>query len=312
MISDIKALEGEMGSTKKESSGYEGEINNLRNESSEVLQLSEKDYAMKDYHDKVGLLELGKEAGSDAIMVKVDLPFPKEGFASKDELRDAIRKVVEEDGRFMIYTAKGGKNKGRGILVMNCVCSGQSRNRRKDKNNVVRVGSTIKTGCPFRIKGMQYAGADRPWKVSSITNHHNHEFSNLSLHHRKRKLTEKECEEAKQQHDNGVAPRFIVANFKSKDASKNVIARDVSNAVAKKKRDILGGRTPIQALYDDMLKSGKIRFRMLMNKDGKVTHLVIIPPDSEELVRRYTRVVLVDSTYKTNRFKMPLFHGVNY
>ena len=42
--------------------------------------------------------------------------------------------------------------------------------------------------------------------------------------------------------------------------------------------------------------------------DGNVTHLFFASPASIELWKHYPKVLLMDCTYKTNRFNMPLLN----
>lgn len=71
----------------------------------------------------------------------------------------------------------------------------------------------------------------------------------------------------------------------------------------------LNGLPPMDALINELDKNG-LSYSIARNSEQKVTHLFFAFPDSVKLARRYNTVVIFDSTYKTNKFKMPLFQMV--
>ena len=81
------------------------------------------------------------------------------------------------------------------------------------------------------------------------------------------------------------------------------------NTQQKIRNKALGGRTPIQALIDELTTKGYVHNVKLC--DGNhVTHLFVAHPKAIQLVREYHRVLLMDCTYKTNAFNMPLLNIV--
>ncbi|CAG8666746.1 18842_t:CDS:2, partial [Racocetra persica] len=69
------------------------------------------------------------------------------------------------------------------------------------------------------------------------------------------------------------------------------------------------GRTPIQALLDELVEEN-IEYYYQYDQDRNLTHLFFAYPKSIILTKTYNSVLLMDCTYKTNKFKMPLFHVV--
>jgi hypothetical protein len=69
----------------------------------------------------------------------------------------------------------------------------------------------------------------------------------------------------------------------------------------------LEGRRPIEALLDS-IREKKEFYKVQRDLHGRVTHLFFSPNEGAEMARRFYGVVLIDCTYKTNRFKMPLLH----
>ncbi|CAG8843707.1 6295_t:CDS:2, partial [Racocetra persica] len=84
---------------------------------------------------------------------------------------------------------------------------------------------------------------------------------------------------------------------------------DIYNARAQLRQQNLAGRTPIQALVDE-LQEGNFLYEYKCDNAGSVTHLFFAHNESISLTRQYSTVILMDCTYKTNRFKMPLLNIV--
>lgn len=65
----------------------------------------------------------------------------------------------------------------------------------------------------------------------------------------------------------------------------------------------------MNALLDEFENSGFLN-KYKTDEDGKVTHLFFAASRCIELAKENFKVVLIDSTYKTNRYRMPLLHVV--
>ena len=103
----------------------------------------------------------------------------------------------------------------------------------------------------------------------------------------------------------GVAPRQILAALRSEHPSALVTAKTVYNAKAQQRREVLAGRSPIQALLDK-LKESNYQHTVECNANGNVQRLFFAHLDSITLAWRYSSVLLMDCIYKMNRFHMPL------
>jgi hypothetical protein len=81
--------------------------------------------------------------------------------------------------------------------------------------------------------------------------------------------------------------------------------KDIYNARQWIRSSNLNGRTPTQALVAEMSSDDYI-WNAPSGLDGHVTHLFFAPRQLLELYKTYPEVLLIDCTYKTNRFHMPL------
>ena len=84
---------------------------------------------------------------------------------------------------------------------------------------------------------------------------------------------------------------------------------DIYNLNASFKREQRHGLSANDALIQH-LKDKQIHFKINTTPENRTRHLFIAYPQSIQLARANQDVVLVDNTYKTNKFDMPLLHMV--
>jgi hypothetical protein len=72
----------------------------------------------------------------------------------------------------------------------------------------------------------------------------------------------------------------------------------------------LNGLSPTQALLTRLGENPDYRYHFHVYEDGNLARLLVFERGSVEILRSNFEVLLVDSTYKTNRFNMPLFNIV--
>ena len=82
---------------------------------------------------------------------------------------------------------------------------------------------------------------------------------------------------------------------------------DIYNLNASFRREQLYGLSANDALLQYLKEKG-IHFTIQVTPQNQTKHLFIAYPDSIRLAETNQDVVLVDSTYKTNKFDMPLLH----
>ena len=219
-------------------------------------------------------------------------------FPSKKELIDEAEKWAANN-QFFLFKASSDKKR----VVLKCVKGGVYSNTR-NSDEFIRKSSTIKTNCPFLVKGREQSNGE--WKLIITNNTHNHlPFQNLSAHPQGRKLYEDQIQSVLKLNSALVKPNQII-NLIGLQKCTN---RDIYNVIAADKRKKLDGKTPIQYLLEH-LSSSDIFSRPMYDDTGHLKHLFFAFPESIKLTRRFGDVILADSTYKTNKFKLPLLHFV--
>ncbi|MBW0592494.1 hypothetical protein O181_132209 [Austropuccinia psidii MF-1] len=142
--------------------------------------------------------------------------------------------------------------------------------------------------------------------------HSHHATENIMAHPSFRKLNEQEKSQISQMFESLLMPRKIQAQLCSqRDSDRPVILQDISNQVKKIKKDKLKGRRPIDALIDTF-KQGNFVWASARDSEGHITSLFFTHPLAIKLFHGFPHVILMDCTYKTNKYKMPLFNIVGF
>ncbi|KAM4061452.1 MULE transposase [Hirsutella rhossiliensis] len=183
-----------------------------------------------------------------------------------------------------------------------------------------RKTSTQKTNCEFRVIVRKANGSASKsthpggWVVapSSLGEAHNHEFTPAITHSRYRaEVIQRHHEHITHLYNCGLRPFLIASHLRGLSHEDpdlaGITGQHVRNAIASYRLQELTGRTPIQFLYDQ-LNTSDFFFRDTRDQEGRLTGLFISPRSGIELWRQYANILLLDCTYKTNRFNMPLLN----
>ena len=231
---------------------------------------------------------------------KVNHTLEQNLFPSKDALVNAAQAWAAENSFFL---SKVSSDKER--VVLKCVKRGEYRRCNKRHCVNQRQSSTIKTNCPFLVKGRKQSSGE--WKFILTNNVHNHlPMDNNIGHPQGRRLDKTQIDAIIQLNESLVRPNQIVAMAGVKGKSK---LRDIYNIIATDKRKKLDGRTPIQYLMEHLLTTNCFS-RPMYETSGHLKHLFFAFPESIKMTKRFSGVIIADSTYKTNKFKLPLLHFV--
>jgi hypothetical protein len=174
-----------------------------------------------------------------------------------------------------------------------------------------RKTSTRRIGCTFRLYGYVHSRgsqADGRWRIKVNNLEHSHELDgNLIAHPAARTITAEQRITICNQLDEGIPPRQIINLIKKSDPTLLIIPRDLYNLRIAFLREQLAGRTPVRYLQDQ-LHTHQWKFAYQQDKEGHITFFMFAHPESIRYANRYNRVFILDCTYKTNRYSMPLLH----
>ena len=242
---------------------------------------------------------------------------PSEGLsAATDTLLIA---QIQEHARLEGYAVvkQRSKNSRAGVLDkvwLRCTRGGKIRvpTGQKRKHESSRLND-----CPFQCVLKLDKGSNE-WLLAVKDASHNHDPSKQVAQtvHRKAALTSSVQETIMTQTNGRAAPNDIIHSLhQGLDEEDPVFKhRDIYNLKAAMRRQKLGPLSPIQALIRSLHASdGDWYVKFLKDQKDRVTHLFFSRKSCHETLKENWEVLIMDCTYKTNRYRLPLLiiYGVN-
>ncbi|BBN09862.1 hypothetical protein Mp_4g23330 [Marchantia polymorpha subsp. ruderalis] len=149
------------------------------------------------------------------------------------------------------------------------------------------------------------------WRLELENGEHNHPAAtDISAYPAARRLKGDEQQTIWEISDAGADPKVILATVRQRNPKCELIVKDIYNHKAQLRNVNLNGRTPLEKLLDDMQSDGVLHVYE-RDAEGRITRLFFALPLCVALAREFYHVLLMDATYKTNKFKMPLLHAVS-
>lgn len=147
------------------------------------------------------------------------------------------------------------------------------------------------------------------WILTVENPSHNH-LPTLAGSHpalRKLALTEKVVDVIKRQSRINIAPAKIITSLRLDTDEENPMFKpqDIYNAKTDLKRRQLGSFTPVQALMHQLDRKDWT-YNYDKNNADQIIRLFFSKGSSEKILKTNSEVLIIDCTYKTNRYKMPL------
>jgi hypothetical protein len=233
-----------------------------------------------------------------------DIPPPLDSlYASFEEAFDALKSHGKENGYgFLRQRAWPHNSDIKTRYYYHCDCSRNYQSKATTLSTKTRT-----TGCPFRLVIFKNKNDDQ-WKLEVKEKHHNHPRSlNPSAHNVYRKRTSAQKDTIESMTHAGVRPMQIMAAVQKEDPDTLVSATDIYSERKAIRGKHLDGRSPIEALLDD-LSTPEWAFAVKRDADNRVHSLFFAHQKQIELLLANPDVLLMDCTYRTNRYKLPLLH----
>ncbi|KJZ68317.1 hypothetical protein HIM_12292 [Hirsutella minnesotensis 3608] len=239
---------------------------------------------------------------------------PPEGeFDSRDALFAAINAWAAPRGYAFTTGRSRKKAKGRPTVTYACDRAGRPGAHRGQGDKPMeqkRQTSTRITGCQFSInakqdpEGANWHVKHRPGSQFAV---HNHEPSqHISAHPTLRALSVSDETTISDLTQAGIAPRDIRTYLRQNSSSAGAATQqDIYNCIAKSKRALCEGQSTIQALANELDNQG-FWSRIQLDQARRVTAVLFAHPESLTYLQAYPELLILDCTYKTNKYKMPL------
>ncbi|CAL5362691.1 unnamed protein product [Camellia sinensis] len=238
----------------------------------------------------------------------------KEVFKSKDELLNWVREVGKRNGLvIVIKTSDYGGGKKRPRMYHACERSGQYRATKKlkhDGNNTSRITDTKKCGCPFDMRAHRFTTYDE-WTLTVVCGLHNHPpAEHLEGHSYAGRLSKDEKALLMDMSKSIVRPKEILVTLKQRDALNVSTLKTIYNVRHRNRVVQRAGRSQMQHLLGELAKYNYIERHRSEESTMTVTDLFWAHPTSLDLFRSFPRILIMDCTYKTNRYRLPLLEIV--
>lgn len=106
--------------------------------------------------------------------------------------------------------------------------------------------------------------------------------------------------------EDGVQPKNILKAVRRQFPHLNTTIRHIYNHTQRMKREGRQGMTMVQKFVSEALEAGYIQHIEKEEETNLLTHVFMAHPVCVKLLRTYPWIIGLDSTYKTNRYKMPM------
>lgn len=170
---------------------------------------------------------------------------------------------------------------------------------------------SIKINCGFEVLGKCLSVDDDFWMLMVICDKHNHEPALfMEGHAYARRLSENETELVKDMKSKNVKPRDILSTLKKQNVENVSTVKTIYNACQKFRNMERKGKTQMQLVLTFLEKEGYIFYNRANTSTDKLEELFFAHPRSLDIWRAFPHVLLMDATYNTNRYGMPLLEIV--
>ncbi|ETP51723.1 hypothetical protein F442_03181 [Phytophthora nicotianae P10297] len=253
-------------------------------------------------------------------------PPPEEEYLSEADAEAAIHAWTVLHG-YNVTKKQLERNKTGDVIYRLFVCDqwGKPKNTRRlrEQDRVRTNKRSGRCGCPMRIKIVAVDGTNPtgPWKIMYTrdgSQTHNHPPSrDIRVHVTHRQRAAKTDHPGKNQNVNelifahdaaGISTSRTYATLIHSDKDTLIIPADISNTKATHRRNLLASASPIDVLFK-FLQEHKLEYRYEVESgSNRLRYLLWSHPGALELAKDYLDVLVLDCTYKTNKYKYPLLN----
>lgn len=236
-------------------------------------------------------------------------PPPDCTYGSYDEALDALRTHGSLHGYgFHIKRTKPHNSHVKTRYYYQC-----DKSKTYQSKATVRSTSTRTTGCSFKLVIFKMkAEADQPtddrWMLQVTNPDHNHRPSlHASAHLVYHRRTAPQTDTIQSMTRAGSRPMQILTALQQQDPDTLVTANDIRSDRLRMKMDHLNGRSPIETLLDDLSLPEWI-YDVKRDSNNRIQYLFFAHQKQIELQLANPDVLMMDCTYRTNKYRLPLLH----
>ncbi|KAF4338142.1 hypothetical protein FBEOM_7973 [Fusarium beomiforme] len=244
----------------------------------------------------------------DVLNCFPDDVLPPEGeFPSRKDLVTAINAWARDRGYAFVVKNSWKTSSGRTGVIYCC-----DRGTKPPSTTRIRKRNTTSryTGCLFSVMAKEDQSR-AAWSLKHRPDHshhkHNHEPSNAVAHPTHRQLSSPDRMIVRQLANAGATPKVITSHLRNTTGTL-ATQKDIYNCIAQSKRELVQGQSNIHALTTQLESEGF--WNRIRLDDSRVTAVLFAHPKSLEYLKSYSEVLILDCTYKTNKYNMPLLNAI--
>jgi len=225
---------------------------------------------------------------------------PEAEYDSQEALYASINAWALTRGYAFVTQRSTQKTSG---LVVTYTCNQSCRppaSKERQRKTTIRG-----TGCLFSViaKETTYGRWTLQHRPDQQFSTHNHQPSQYPSAHPIHRQLSTNTLQITSLSNAGVTPKEIQTVVR--ESGSLATRQDIYNRIADARRDTHEGQSPIHALVNQLDKEG-FWSRIQFAPDGRVTAVLFAHPDSLAYLQAYPELLLLDCTYKTNKYGMPL------
>ncbi|EFZ03822.2 hypothetical protein MAA_00896 [Metarhizium robertsii ARSEF 23] len=230
---------------------------------------------------------------------------PEEKYESREGLFQSINAWAAPRGYAFINGRSTKERSGKQTITYTC---DRRRNHPIIQRERRRKTTTRTTGCEFSVLGKESLDKTT-WTVKHRSDKrfcvHNHDPSwDPTAHPIHRTLSKEGASQVATLTNAGIAPKGI-RTYIRQNTSSIATQQDIYNRIADARREACEGQSSINALANQLFKEG-FWSQFQTGPDDRVKAVLFAHPDSVFYLQSYPDVLILDCTYKTNKYGMPL------
>ncbi|XP_058778673.1 protein FAR1-RELATED SEQUENCE 3-like [Vicia villosa] len=225
-------------------------------------------------------------------------------FACREHLLDWVRNKASKLGfGIVILRFDNGSSRRKAFVVLNCERGGKYVRT----NRVLKHNDTGSRKCACSLKLRVSRRIDRLWRFSDICGVHNHALeTNLHGNSSTCWLSRKEKDVNSELSKIKVAPRNIFMDLKQKKPDSVSNIKQVYNKRYNLKVMKMGPRSEMQHLLKLLGDNQYVSSFRTCEDKVTVRNIFWTNPESIKLFSTFLTVLIIDSMYKTNKYRLPL------
>ena len=151
----------------------------------------------------------------------------------------------------------------------------------------MRVSDSHRVGFPFHVLVSKIKTEQVKWNVTVVFAHHNHEASaHSSAHPKGGELTPSDKTYVIALGRAGIQPRHILTSLRQHHTDLHATSQDIYNVRRLHRVEMLAGRSPLQALLDNLESTDVVYHIKQTPGSHQLSHLFIVSPFSTCYLRQ--------------------------